>query len=108
MHQPSLLDCAPPAAEAITQAVAASVVAGLEVRSGRRAVHANAAARVRAYRAAKPRIDYSDKPEIKDKLAEIAGELDCSVNELMQSITRFALTNRNWKQVGLYGSRGLQ
>ena len=36
---------------------------------------------------------------------EIAAELDCSKNELMQSLVRFALTNRNWKQVGLYGSR---
>jgi hypothetical protein len=24
---------------------------------------------------------------------------------LLQSLVRFALTNRNWKQVGLYGAR---
>lgn len=108
MHHPDLFDCAPPADSGSSGSLAALGESVREVRSGRPAIHASDAARVRAHRAVKPRIDYSDKPEIKAKLAEIAGELDCSVNELMQSITRFALTNRNWKQVGLYGSKGLQ
>ncbi|MCW5222833.1 hypothetical protein D5041_04225 [Verminephrobacter aporrectodeae subsp. tuberculatae] len=43
-----------------------------------------------------------DDPKIVAKLRETATQLDCSVNELMQSIVRFAQTNRNWKQVGLY------
>lgn len=80
-------------------------VAGSEKRKGRRPVHASAAARKAAYRADKARIDFTDKPAIAATLAEIAADLDCSKNELMQSLVRFALTNRNWKQVGLYGSR---
>lgn len=78
---------------------------GNETRKGRPAKHASAAARKAAYRADKARIDFTDKPAIAATLSEIAAELDCSKNELMQSLVRFALTNRNWKQVGLYGSR---
>ena len=78
---------------------------GNEKRKGRRPVHASAAARKAAYRAQKARIDYTDKPAIAATLEEIAAELDCSKNELMQSLVRFALTNRNWKTVGLYGAR---
>jgi hypothetical protein len=78
---------------------------GNEKRTGRKAVHASAAARKAAYRADKARIDFTDKPEIASTLAEIAADLDCSKNELLQSLVRFALTNRNWKQVGLYGAR---
>ena len=78
---------------------------GNEKRKGRPPVHASAAARKAAYRADKARIDYTDKQAIAATLEEIAAELDCSKNELMQSLVRFALTNRNWKQVGLYGAR---
>lgn len=78
---------------------------GNEKRKGRPPVHASAAARKAAYRAEKARIDYTDKPAIAATLDEIAAELDCSKNELMQSLVRFALTNRNWKAVGLYGAR---
>ena len=84
---------------------APDAVSGNEKRKGRRAVHASAAARKAAYRADKARIDFTDKPEIASTLSEIAADLDCSKNELLQSIVRFALTNRNWKQVGLYGAR---
>ncbi|WP_341888392.1 hypothetical protein [Variovorax sp. YR752] len=76
--------------------------------AGRPAVHADAAARVRAHRAAKARIDFTDDPKIKQTIAGIASELGCSEADVLRSITRFALTNRNWKQVGLYGSKGLQ
>lgn len=78
---------------------------GNEKRKGRAATHADSAARKAAYRAAKARVDYTDKPEIIAKLKETAAELDCSVNELLQSMVRFAECNRNWKQVGLYGAR---
>lgn len=74
-------------------------------RKGRRPVHDSAAARKAAYRSAKARVDYTDAPHIIDKLRETAQQLDCSVNELLQSMVRFAETNRNWKQVGLYGKR---
>lgn len=77
-------------------------------KKGRRAVHPSAAARVRAHRAKVARLDVSIKPEIADTIGDIAGELDCSRNELLNSLIRFALTNRNWKQVGLYGSKGRQ
>lgn len=78
---------------------------GNETRTGRPPVHASAAARKAAYRAAKARIDYTDSPEIVAKLHEIAAELDCSTNELVRSMVRFAQTNRNWRQLGLFGAR---
>lgn len=78
---------------------------GNEKRKGRKPVHASAAARKAAYRAEKARVDFTDKLEIIAKLRETAAQLDCSVNELLQSMVRFAECNRNWKQVGLYGKR---
>lgn len=83
----------------------ADLFTGNETAKGRKAIHASAAARKAAHRAKRDRVDYSDKPEIIEKLRETAAALDCSVNELLQSMVRFAETNRNWKQVGLYGSR---
>ncbi|WP_159912007.1 hypothetical protein [Pantoea sp. 18069] len=79
--------------------------AGNETRTGRPAVHASAAAKKAAYRAGKARIDYTDTAEIVEKLKETAKSLDCSVNELLQSMVRFAQCNRNWKQLGLFGAR---
>jgi hypothetical protein len=76
--------------------------------AGRPPVHTDDAARVRAHRAKLARFDYTDKPEIAEIIAEIASQLGCSRNEALQSMVRFALTNRNWKQVGLYGAKGLQ
>lgn len=108
MHQTSLLDCAPLADSGSSGSLAAPGGSVREVRSGRPAVHADAAARVRAHRAAKARIDFTDDPKIKQTIAEIAEGLGCSEADVLRSITRFALTNRNWKQVGLYGSKGLQ
>lgn len=49
-----------------------------------------------------------DDPKIKQTIAEIADGLGCSEADVLRSFTRFALTNRNWKQVGLYGAKGLQ
>lgn len=104
-------DCTPPEVVGNVGSCAVACTAdggectGNEKRKGRRPVHASAAARKAAYRAEKARIDYTDKPAIAATLDEIAAELDCSKNELMQSLVRFALTNRNWKTVGLYGAR---
>nr|WP_296335872.1 hypothetical protein [uncultured Acidovorax sp.] len=104
-------DCTPPEVGSNGDSCAVACIAnggecaGNEKRKGRRPVHASAAARKAAYRAEKARIDYTDKPAIAATLEEIAAELDCSKNELMQSLVRFALTNRNWKTVGLYGAR---
>lgn len=104
-------DCTPPEVVDNGDSCAVACIAngvectGNEKRKGRRPVHASAAARKAAYRAEKARIDYTDKPAIAATLEEIAAELDCSKNELMQSLVRFALTNRNWKTVGLYRAR---
>lgn len=104
-------DCTPPEVASNGGSCAVACIAnggecsGNEKRKGRRPVHASAAARKAAYRAERARIDYTDSPHIVDKLRETAVQLDCSVNELLQSMVRFAETNRNWKQVGLYGAR---
>lgn len=102
-------DCSRPgvtvSAVAVVAHGAADGCTGNEKRKGRPPVHASGAARKAAYRAAKARVDYTDAPHIIDKLRETAAQLDCSVNELLQSMVRFAETNRNWKQVGLYGKR---
>jgi len=106
-------DCHPPVFDGAPSTVLADVggeggiqfVAGNEKRKGRKAVHASSAARKAAYRADRARVDYTDAPHIVAKLRETASQLDCSVNELLQSMVRFAETNRNWKQVGLYGAR---
>ena len=105
MSQLSFLDCALSPQADTAEAVAAPAVSEVAVRTGRRAVHADPAARVRAHRAKKARLDVLIKPELDETLTSIAGELDCSKNELMNSLIRFALTNRNWRQLGLMGSR---
>jgi len=102
------IECSPVVSRPVLALVAQSSdegCTGNEKRKGRAARHSDSAARKAAYRAAKARVDYTDKPEIIAKLRETAAELDCSVNELLQSMVRFAECNRNWKQVGLYGAR---
>lgn len=106
MSQARFFDCAPPSQFDQVEAVAAPDQAEVAVRAGRRSVHLDAAARVRAHRAKQARLDVLIKPEIAQTLTSIAGELDCSKNELLNSLIRFALTNRNWRQLGLMGSRG--
>ena len=112
--QVSLFDC-PPAGENEPSYVVAhsddsgqQAGTGNETRKGRPRVHATNAAKVRAHRAKLARLDVAIKPEIAATIKQISGDLDCSANELLNSLIRFALTNRNWKQVGLYGSKGLQ
>lgn len=102
-HSPVCADAKAPAALVVQ--VGGGSGAGNEKRKGRKPVHASAADRKAAYRASKARVDFTDKPEIISKLCETAHQLDCSVNELLQSMVRFAECNRNWKQVGLYGAR---
>lgn len=77
-------------------------------KPGRPSLHADDAARVRAHRASKARFDFTDDPKIKETIGEIAEGLGVSEADVLRSLTRFALTNRNWKQVGLYGSKGHQ
>lgn len=75
---------------------------------GRPARHADAAARKRAYRGKVARLDVAIKSEIAETIGDIADTLGVSRNEVVNSLIRFGLTNRNWKQVGLYGSKGIQ
>lgn len=108
MYQSPLLDCAPPADGGSAGSLAAPAESVQEVRTGRPAIHANSAARKRAHRAAHARIEFTDDPKIKATIAGIANELGCAPADVLRSMARFALTNRNWKQVGLYGVKGLQ
>lgn len=64
-------------------------------------------ARVRSadFRSRYARLDVPVDRSIDSTLRLIASELDCSKNELVNSLIRFALTNRNWRQAGLYGRR---
>ena len=106
-------ECCPPVCAGASASLHAEVggeggtsnASGNEKRRGRKPIHANGAAKKAAYRAKRSRVDYTDAPHIVAKLRETAAQLDCSVNELLQSMVRFAECNRNWKQVGLYGSR---
>ena len=75
------------------------------LKRGRPTLHASSAARKSAYRAKFSRLDLTLKNETAATLSELAGVLDCSQNELVQNLIRFALTNRNWKTVGLMGSK---
>jgi predicted ATPase len=63
------------------------------------------AQRVARYREKHARLDLSISADIAQTVAEISEALDCSKNELLNSMVRFALTNRNWRLVGLYGRR---
>lgn len=71
---------------------------------GRPRVHASDSDRVAAFRARNVRVDVTIPPAIADTLSSIASDLDCSRNELLVSMVRFALTNRNWRQIGLFTS----
>ena len=75
------------------------------VKLGRPAVYVSGAARKAAYRAKSTRLDLTLKNETAATLSDLAGSLDCSQNELVTNLIRFALTNRNWKSQGLMGSR---
>ena len=72
---------------------------------GRPRKHASDAARVAAYRSRNVRIDITLPSDIAKTLEEISSDLDCSRNALLQSLVRFALLNRNWRVVGLFGKR---
>lgn len=74
-------------------------------RTGRPALHASSAARKQAFRAKSHRLDLTIKPETGATLDEIAAALDCSKNALVTNLIRFALTNRNWKSMGLMGAK---
>jgi len=72
---------------------------------GRPRKYASDSQRVRAYRQRNVRLDVTLPPEIAQTLAEISSDLDCSRNQLLGSLVRFALLNRNWRVMGLFGKR---
>lgn len=60
--------------------------------------------RLAAYRATHARLDVATTPRIADTIASLATDLGASRNEVVNSLLRFALTNRNWRQQGLWGA----
>lgn len=72
---------------------------------GRPRLHSSDGARVAAFRSTKVRKELLLPQATADAIAYISSDLDCSQQELLLSLVRFALTNRNWRVVGLYGGR---
>lgn len=63
------------------------------------------AQRVAAFRAARARFDVTTSKRIGDTVHSLAAQFDTSDNAVIKSLLRFALTNRNWRQQGLYGDK---
>lgn len=110
------LDCPPAGASKVANgaeldAPASGRSAGTQIElisvPGRAAKHESARARVKAHRAAHARLDVVVKPETKASIESIAAELGFSSTEVVRELLAFALTNRNWKQVGLTGRGAL-
>ena len=71
--------------------------------NGRPRVHASDSGRVAAYRKTHVRLDLVLSQDLGSTIDDLSLYLDCSKNELVGSLVRFALTNRNWRVQGLYG-----
>lgn len=71
--------------------------------------NANIKARLRTadFRSRYARLDTPIDRDIDSTLRSISSDLDCSKNELVNSLIRFGLTNRNWRQLGLYGGKSI-
>lgn len=67
--------------------------------------YANAAERQAAYRERYEVIDIRVTKETGETLKALAAHLDTSRNELVNSMLIFALLNRNWAVLGLFGKR---
>lgn len=67
--------------------------------AGRPRLHASNAARQAAYRQTKSTVTITSNQA--ESIARIAAQLDQSSAEVLRSMIRFALTNRNWTQLGL-------
>lgn len=66
---------------------------------GRPRIHATNAERQRAYRATKKAAILT--PRQAEVIDEIAEQFETTRAVVLHNLVRFALTNRNWKQVGL-------
>lgn len=83
-----------------------SSAAGIsQSKIGRPRVHSTNSKKTIAYRTRNVRMDVTVPPALAQTLAEISFDLDCSKNELLNSLVRFALLNRNWRVLGLFGKR---
>lgn len=72
---------------------------------GRPKLYENAAERQKAHRARNAVADIRLVPSTLATVDLIAAELDCSRAEVLNSMVNFALLNRNWRVVGLFGKR---
>ena len=72
---------------------------------GRPKKYASAAERQAAFRERYPTINVRTEPHIKGTVRKIAEEFDVSEAEVINSLIKFALTNRNWQSQGLWGKK---
>lgn len=72
---------------------------------GRPAKYASAAERQDAYRSRYAVREIRLVKETDETLKQLALHLDCPVTELVNSLINFALLNRNWAALGLFGKR---
>lgn len=83
-----------------------AAVAGIsQSKIGRPRVHSSNSKKTIAYRTCNVRMDVTVPLALAQTLTEISFDLDCSKNELLNSLVRFALLNRNWRVLGLFGKR---
>lgn len=80
-------------------------VTGPSAGPGRPRLHASDSQRVGEFLSTKVRIEVLLPPETGVRLSEIASALDCSRNALLVSAVKFALTNRDWRRLGLWGEK---
>ena len=74
-------------------------------KAGRPKLHATPAERQAAHRA-KRNVRSVPLGTMADSIDSIAAELDRPVSEVIESMLRFALMNRNWKLTGLMPRNG--
>lgn len=102
MSRESFDATAVPAIEA-PQNVSGNAQPAAKPAKGRKRRHATDAARVAAFRAARTRFDFVTSNRVGETINSLATQFDCSSNQVLNSLVRYALTNRNFKQVGLWG-----
>ncbi len=72
---------------------------------GRPRKYANDAEKQRAFRERYATINVRTEKDTKDTIARLAEFTDTSEAEVVNSLIKFALLNRNWFTVGLFGKR---
>jgi len=72
---------------------------------GRPRKYANDAEKQKAFRERYATINVRTEKDTKDTIARLAEFTDTSEAEVVNSLIKFALLNRNWFTVGLFGKR---